>query len=152
MDRQLYTCNLHVYNLDMPTPVHTRVLDAARRSRGRHQRLAVPPPRDIVQTLPDLDEEDRPHPSQAAVASMRRAITNRVTPISERWVAGSMRSNPDSERTSQRPAGAVGRTALIARVDSGVDRTLIDESLKLTPTERLERMRRAAASLDTMRR
>lgn len=41
--------------------------------------------------------------------------------------------------------------ALIARIDSGVDRTLIDESLRLTPTERLERMRRAAASLDRMR-
>jgi hypothetical protein len=36
-------------------------------------------------------------------------------------------------------------------MDSGVDPTLIEASLALTPTERLERMRRAAASLERMR-
>jgi len=40
---------------------------------------------------------------------------------------------------------------LLAKVESGVDPTLIRESLKLTPTERLERMRAAAEALEAMK-
>jgi hypothetical protein len=40
---------------------------------------------------------------------------------------------------------------ILATLDSGVDPTLIAESLRWTPTERLERMRRAAASLQDAR-
>ena len=41
---------------------------------------------------------------------------------------------------------------LIAALGSGIDRTLLTESLKLTRTERLETMRHAALSLEAMRR
>jgi len=40
--------------------------------------------------------------------------------------------------------------AIIAALGTGVDSTQIIESLKLTPTRRLDAMRRAAASLDGM--
>jgi hypothetical protein len=36
-------------------------------------------------------------------------------------------------------------------MESGVDPTLLAESLAMTPTERLETMRRAALSLDAMK-
>jgi hypothetical protein len=41
--------------------------------------------------------------------------------------------------------------AILSSLDSGVDRTLLTASLAMSPTERLETMRRAAVSLDGMR-
>src|SRR5262245_19013819 len=41
--------------------------------------------------------------------------------------------------------------AILASLDSGVDRTLLTASLAMSPTERLETMRRAAVSLSDMR-
>jgi hypothetical protein len=40
---------------------------------------------------------------------------------------------------------------ILAKIPSGVDPAQIDERLKLTPTERLERMRRFLEQLDEMR-
>lgn len=40
---------------------------------------------------------------------------------------------------------------VIAAIESGIDPTLIASSLRLTPTERLERMRQAAIALEEMR-
>jgi len=47
--------------------------------------------------------------------------------------------------------GTASQNAILASFDSGVDPTLIAASLALTPTGRLETMRRAAASLDAIR-
>jgi len=41
---------------------------------------------------------------------------------------------------------------ILSSIDSGVDSTLVAESLAMTPTERLETMRRAARGLDALRR
>jgi hypothetical protein len=41
---------------------------------------------------------------------------------------------------------------ILATTPAGVDSTLIAESLNMTPTERIETMRRAGRSLDDMRR
>ncbi len=40
---------------------------------------------------------------------------------------------------------------IVATIDSGVDQTLLAASMAMTPTERIETMRRAALSLDAMR-
>ena len=50
---------------------------------------------------------------------------------------------PDSELTwDQR---------ILARIESGIDVTQIEENLKLTPTERLERMEAVLRELEEMR-
>jgi hypothetical protein len=135
----------------MPTPVHTRVLDAARRTadatNGWRFRL-----RDIVQTLPDLNEGTvRTHVASRCCVNAPSHHQSRHPYF--RALGGGVYAIEPRFRTHVSTSRRRGwQDALIARVDSGVDRTLIDESLKLTPTERLERMRRAAASLDAMRR
>lgn len=53
-------------------------------------------------------------------------------------------------RGGRRPKRA-SQDAILASLDSGVDPTLIAESLAMTPTERIETMRRAALSLETIR-
>jgi hypothetical protein len=52
-------------------------------------------------------------------------------------------------RKARRPAWP---DRLLAAMPPSIDPTLIAESLKMTPTDRLETMRRAAASLETMMR
>ena len=46
---------------------------------------------------------------------------------------------------------AASQNVILASFDSGVDSTLIAETLAMPPTERLETMRRAARSLETIR-
>jgi hypothetical protein len=41
---------------------------------------------------------------------------------------------------------------ILERIASGVDETLIDQNLKLTPTERLEKMCRVLEFIDDVRR
>lgn len=50
-----------------------------------------------------------------------------------------------AERTAADPADAEKSwdQRILERVPSGVDASLIDENLRLTPTERVERMRKA---------
>ena len=54
-------------------------------------------------------------------------------------------------RSEHATRGTASQNAILASFDSGVDPTLIAESLAMTTTERLETMRRAAASLDAIR-
>jgi hypothetical protein len=60
------------------------------------------------------------------------------------------------EHSVRRPRRARQRATwhdrLLAAMPGGVDPTLIAESLKITPTARLENMRRAAASIEAMGR
>jgi hypothetical protein len=53
-------------------------------------------------------------------------------------------------RRRQRPSRP-SQDRILSAIDSGVDATLIAESLALPPTARLEAMRRVALSLDAMR-
>jgi hypothetical protein len=62
---------------------------------------------------------------------------------------GVYRIEPAARRRRTRSQGWQDR--ILAAIDSGVDPTLIAESLRWTPTERLERMRRAAVSLEDAR-
>jgi hypothetical protein len=57
-------------------------------------------------------------------------------------IEGRFRSQREAENASQDRVIALG---------SGVDATLVDASLRMTPTERLETMRRAALAFDEMR-
>ena len=61
------------------------------------------------------------------------------------------RVEPAFRRAAGPRAKGGWRDRLLERLESGVDPTLIDEALKLTPTERLERMPQIAESLDTMK-
>jgi hypothetical protein len=63
---------------------------------------------------------------------------------------GVYRIEPAVRRRRTRNQGWQDR--IFAAIDSGVDPILIAESLQWTPTERLERMRQGAASLEDARR
>lgn len=54
-------------------------------------------------------------------------------------------------RRARRPRHRGSQDAILAATEPGIDSTLIVESLMMTPTERLETMRRAALSLDEIR-
>jgi hypothetical protein len=53
-------------------------------------------------------------------------------------------------RQGRRPRAS--QDVILASMESGIDRTLIAESLSMTPTARLELMRQAALSLEDIRR
>jgi len=59
---------------------------------------------------------------------------------------------PFRRRVRQGRRPSTSQDVILASMESGVDRTLISESLSMTPTARLELMRRAALSLEDIRR
>ena len=134
--------------------VHIRVLDAALsladRRAGWVFRL-----RDIVAALPEL------HPPTIRTHVTSRCCVNAPSNHQSRYAyfraveRGIYAVEPPFRRRVRggRTRGGRGgwQDALLSRIDSGVDATLITESLRLTPTERLERMRSAARSIDAMR-
>jgi hypothetical protein len=130
-------------------PVHLDVLDAALAQTGVRAgwRVAL---RDIVRVLPHLN----PATVRTHVAS--RCCVNAPSNHQSRYPyfravgRGVYRVEPAFRRTTRRRSKGGWQDRILERVDSGVDPTLIDESLKLTPTERLERMRQVAESLDAM--
>lgn len=128
-------------------PVHLQVVHAARRiadARGRF-RLAS-----VVAALPHLNAATvRTH-----VAS--RCCVNAAANHQSRYAyfralrRGQYCLEPAYRGGSHSPP-QTSQDRLIA-LGSGVDVTLIDESLAMTPTDRLEAMRRAALSLEAMTR
>jgi len=64
---------------------------------------------------------------------------------------GVYRIEPAFRRSRQR-AKPASQDRILASIDSGVDSALIAASLAVPPTERIETMRRAALSLEAMRR
>ena len=67
--------------------------------------------------------------------------------------AGRYRVEPPFRRRGRnRKPDADWQARVIAALPSSVDDTLLRESLSMTPTERLETMRRAAVSLEAMTR
>jgi hypothetical protein len=130
--------------------VHAQVLDAARRVADASHAFRLA---DVVRALPHLN----PATVRTHVAS--RCCVNAPSNHASRYRyfraagGGRYRIEPAFRggRTRGRPAGS-WQDRLIRALGSGVDETLLEESLKMTPTERLETMRRAALSLEAMTR
>jgi hypothetical protein len=141
-DRLLYTCIIE----DME-PVHVQVLDAARVVAAANGTFRIA---EVVQALPHLNAAtvrthvasrccmNAPSNHQSRYAYFR-AIRRGVYSIMPRFRVPRGRR----ERASQ--------DDILARLPSGVDRTLLIDSFAKTPTERLETMRSAALSLEVMR-
>lgn len=133
-------------------PIHLEVLDAARRL-ATAKTLWTFRLTDLVRSLPHLN----PGTVRTHVAS--RCCVNAPSHHQTRYPyfravgRGVYRIEPRfRQRSRQRGAAEVGwQDRLLAKVESGVDPTLIRESLTLTPTERLERMREAAEALEAMK-
>jgi hypothetical protein len=132
-------------------PIHEQVLAAALALSGPEQRWQFRL-RDVIRALPTLNEGSvRTHVASRCCVNAPSHHQSRH-PYFRALGNGVYAIEPPFRR---RPA-ATGRTrgwqdTVIASMDSGVDATLVEASLALTPTERLERMRRAAESLERMR-
>lgn len=135
----------------MADPIHRQVLDAALVVCGG-RRGDVFTLREVVDALPHLNAGTvRTH-----VAS--RCCTNAPSHHATRWPyfralkQGRYRVEPTFRKRTRRAATPQGwQDRILAAIPSGIDPTLIAESLRWTPTERLERMRRFGQSLDRMR-
>src|SRR6266850_7158040 len=127
-------------------PVHALVLEAVLRlanpADGWRFRL-----RDVVRALPQLNAGTvRTHVASRCCVNAPSHHQSRY-PYFRAFGGGVYGVEPPFQKRTAGPRRRIGwQDAILATIDSGVDVTLIDESLKLTPTERLERMRSAAAS------
>ena len=136
--------------MDRQSPVHEQVLDAARRVRGRDGTFRL---RDIVAALPHLN------PATVRTHVSSRCCVNAPAHHQTRWPyfralgRGMYRiEHRQATRASRGPRPPRSwQDRYLDAVDYGIDPTLITESLRRTPTERLEIMRAAAISVDEMR-
>ena len=134
-------------------PIHLQVLEAAHRAAGRDWTFSIA---EVARSLPHLD----PATVRTHVAS--RCCVNAPPHHASRYAyfravaRGTYRIEPAfrlrPRGTAGRPRSQAWQDRLIAALPSSVDSTLVAESLKMTPTDRLETMRRAAVSLDAMTR
>jgi hypothetical protein len=130
-------------------PIHTQVLRAACRIADPAWVFSVA---DLISSLPQLNAATvRTH-----VAS--RCGINAPSNHASRYryfrstARGMYRIEPAFRRSRRDIVGHKDwQDRLLAAIPPSIDSTLITESLKLTPTERLETMRRAAASFEAMR-
>ena len=141
-----YTCILG--SMD---PIHALVLNAA-------LNLAAPSDdwrfrlRDVVRALPQLNEGTvRTHVASRCCINAPSNHQSRH-PYFRALGGGVYRIEPPFRKRRAATRRRRGwQDTLLSAIESGVDSTLIDESLKLTPTERLEKMRGAALSIAAMR-
>ena len=128
-------------------PIHLDVLDAARRvadGTGIFQLAGV------VAALPHLNAATvRTHVASRCCANAPRHHQSRYSYF-KALGGGRYRIEP-RYRTVAADREVPSQDRLIDTLGSGTDLTLVDRSLRMTPTERLETMRRAALSLDAMR-
>ena len=141
--------DIHVYNVGME-PIHRQVLEAARRCAADDGTFAVA---DVVRALLHLDAATvRTHVASRCCVNAPAHHASRY-----RYFRAVARGIYRLEASFRHRAGRRTRQTgwqdrVLAAVSSGVDSTLIAESLKLTPTGRLEASRHAAASLESMTR
>jgi hypothetical protein len=138
--------------MEYTAPVREQVLDAARRLAGRDGTFRL---RDMVAALPHLN----PGTVRTHVAS--RCCVNAPAHHQTRWPyfralgSGIYRIERRAGATTARHPRLRRRRGwqdrIFAQLPSSIDPTLVASSLRLTPTDRLERMRHAAVSLDEMR-
>ena len=140
--------NIHVYNREMD-PIHIQVLEAACALANADWTFRVA---DVTGALPHLN----PGTVRTHVAS--RCCVNAPPHHASRYRyfralhRGVYRIEPAVRRRVPSDRGCrASQDVILASLDSGVDRTLLAESIALTPTERIETMRQAARSLDGMR-
>lgn len=132
-------------------PIHAEVLDAALAQADRRDgwtfRLG-----DVVRSLPHLNPATvRTHVGSRCCVNAPANHQSRH-PYFRVVDRGVYRIEPGFRRTARpRVRGGGWQDRVLAAVESGVDPTLIVESLRLTPTERLEHMRTAAESLEAMK-
>lgn len=141
--------DIHVYNLSME-PIHRQVLEAARRCAGDDGRFAVA---DVVRALPHLDAATvRTHVASRCCVNAPAHHASRH-PYFRAVARGIYRLEAAFRHRARRRTRQTGwQDRVLAAVPSSVDPTLIAESLRLTPTERLEASRHAAMSLESMTR
>jgi hypothetical protein len=139
--------NIHVYNQAME-PIHAQVLEAACALAGGEWTFRVA---DVARALPHLN----PGTVRTHVAS--RCCVNAPAHHQSRYSyfralrRGVYRIEPSVRRQSRQVRRRrASQDIILSSVDSGVDRTLLAASMAMTPTERIETMRRAAMSLDRM--
>ncbi|AUX30598.1 uncharacterized protein SOCE836_027070 [Sorangium cellulosum] len=114
-----------------------------RRSRGRAVGATQPLRRPRRE---DCDERTRSGRRQpAGLGSVARSLSSGITAVVQ-WVRSpTPMQDRQAERTAAEPSDAEKSwdQRILERVPSGVDASLIAENLRLTPTERVERMRKA---------
>jgi hypothetical protein len=132
-----------------PRPVHEQVLEAASRVAGRDRTFRM---RDVVTALPHLN----PGTVRTHIAS--RCCVNCAAHHHTRWRyfrslgAGMYRLETATTTRSTRGRRAIpSQDRIIAAAADSVDPTLITSNLRLTPTERLERMRAFVKFIETAR-
>jgi hypothetical protein len=140
----IYTCIISPVE-----PIHAQVLEAACALAGGDWTFRIA---DVARALPHLN----PGTVRTHVAS--RCCVNAPAHHQSRYAyfralrRGVYRIEPSVRRRSRGGRREASQDIILSSVDSGVDRTLLAASMAMTPTERIETMRRAAVSLDAMRR
>ena len=131
-------------------PVHLDVLEAALRLTGERRSWAFRP-LDVVRALPHLNAGTvRTHVSSRCCVNAPSHHQTRY-PYFRAIGRGRYRIEPAFRRPAGRRAPRrAWQDRILSALDAGIDATLIAESLKLTPTGRLELMQQAAESLDAM--
>jgi hypothetical protein len=130
-------------------PVHLQVLEAARAGAASDWTFRTT---DVAAALPHLNAATvRTHvASRCCVnAPSHHQSRYRYFRVVRRGVYRIERAFRQRVRRGKGGGGSQDR--ILASIESGVDPTLLRESLAMTPTERLETMRHAALSLDAMR-
>ena len=130
-------------------PVHVQVLDAARRLAGPDWTFTIA---GIVGHLPHLNPGTvRTHVASRCCVTAPSNHASRH-PYFRGLVPGVYRIEPPFRHRPGPRHATPSQDRVLALSITGVDTTLIVESLRMTPTERLDTMRRAAQSLEMMRR
>jgi len=131
------------------TPIHLQVLDAACALAAAGGRFRIA---DVLRALPQLNTGTvRTHVASRCCVNAPPHHQSRH-PYFRALGGGVYRIEPPFRRRArQGRRRSTSQDAILASMESGVDPTLIAESLSMTPTMRLEMMRRAALSLDDIR-
>jgi hypothetical protein len=129
-------------------PIHAQILDAACANAADDWTFRIA---DVTAALPHLNPATvRTHIASrcCANAPANHQTRYRYFRALERGV---YRVEP-AFRRRPRPRPQPSQDLILSSMDSGVDSTLIADSLAMTATERLEAMRRTARALDALRR
>ena len=133
-------------------PIHSQVLEAARHLARGDWTFEI---REIVRAVPHLNEGTvRTHVASRCCVNAPsnhqsrhqyfKSVGRGVYRLEPRYRGRRLRNRGRAAKASQ--------DIILDSIESGVDTTLIRDSLAMTPTERLESMRRAVLSLEGARR
>ena len=129
-------------------PIHSEVLQAARALASADWTFEI---RAVVRALPHLNAGTvRTHVASRCCVNAPSNHQSRH-PYFRAVGRGLYRIEPRYRGRTSRGGAKSSQDIILDSIDSGVDPTLITESLAMTPTERLETMRRALLSLDGAR-